>query len=493
MAKELKDLTKRSDDYSKWYNELVVKADLAEQSAVRGCMVIKPYGYAIWEKMQQTLDGMFKATGVQNAYFPLLIPKSFLCREADNVEGFAKECAVVTHYRLKNDPNGAGVIVDPEARLEEEFVIRPTSETIIWSTFKNWIQSYRDLPLLINQWANVMRWEMRTRMFLRTSEFLWQEGHCAHETAEESEKRTVEMINIYADFAEKYMAMPVIKGVKSANERFAGAVNTYTIEAMMQDGKALQSGTSHNLGQNFAKAFDVTFINKENKPEYVWANSWGVSTRLMGALIMTHSDDNGLVLPPKLAPIQVVIIPIYKSQEQKYAITKSIKPIEEALRKRGISVKYDDADNRRPGFKFADYELKGVPVRLAIGARDLENNTVELMRRDTLEKETVSLDGIVDRIERELESIQDSLFQRALKLREENTFKVDSYDEFKEKIENGGFFLVHWDGTPETEDKIKEETKATIRCIPLDGNEEEGVCMVSGKPSKRRVIVARSY
>lgn len=493
MAKELKDLTKRSDDYSKWYNELVVKADLAEQSAVRGCMVIKPYGYAIWEKMQQTLDGMFKATGVQNAYFPLLIPKTFLCREAEHVEGFAKECAVVTHYRLKNDPNGAGVIVDPEARLEEEFVIRPTSETIIWSTFKNWIQSYRDLPLLINQWANVMRWEMRTRMFLRTSEFLWQEGHCAHETAEESEKRTVEMINIYADFAEKYMAMPVIKGVKSANERFAGAVNTYTIEAMMQDGKALQSGTSHNLGQNFAKAFDVTFINKENKPEYVWANSWGVSTRLMGALIMTHSDDNGLVLPPKLAPIQVVIIPIYKSQEQKDAITKSIKPIEEALRKRGISVKYDDADNRRPGFKFADYELKGVPVRLAIGARDLENNTVELMRRDTLEKETVSLDGIVDRIERELESIQDSLFQRALKLREENTFKVDSYDEFKEKIENGGFFLVHWDGTPETEDKIKEETKATIRCIPLDGNEEEGVCMVTGKPSKRRVIVARSY
>ena len=493
MAKELKDLTKRSEDYSKWYNELVVKADLAEQSAVRGCMVIKPYGYAIWEKMQQTLDGMFKSTGVQNAYFPLLIPKTFLCREAEHVEGFAKECAVVTHYRLKNDPNGSGVIVDPEARLEEEYVIRPTSETIIWSTFKNWIQSYRDLPLLINQWANVMRWEMRTRMFLRTSEFLWQEGHCAHETAEESEKRTVEMINIYADFAEKYMAMPVIKGVKSANERFAGAVNTYTIEAMMQDGKALQSGTSHNLGQNFAKAFDVTFINKENKPEYVWANSWGVSTRLMGALIMTHSDDNGLVLPPKLAPIQVVIIPIYKSQEQKDAITKTVRPIEEELKKRGISVKYDDADNRRPGFKFADYELKGVPVRLALGARDLENNTVEIMRRDTLEKETVSLDGIVDTIERELESIQDSLYQKALKLREENTFKVDSYEEFKEKIENGGFFLVHWDGTTETEEKIKEETKATIRCIPLDGETEEGVCMVTGKPSHRRVIVARSY
>ena len=493
MAKELKDLTKRSEDYSKWYNELVVKADLAEQSPVRGCMVIKPYGYAIWEKMQQTLDGMFKATGVQNAYFPLLIPKTFLCREAEHVEGFAKECAVVTHYRLKNAPDGSGVIVDPEARLEEEFVIRPTSETIIWDTYKNWIHSYRDLPLLINQWANVMRWEMRTRMFLRTSEFLWQEGHCAHETAEESEKRTVQMINIYADFAEKYMAMPVIKGVKSENERFAGAVNTYTIEAMMQDGKALQSGTSHNLGQNFAKAFDVTFINKENKPEYVWANSWGVSTRLMGALIMTHSDDNGLVLPPKLAPIQVVIVPIYKNDEQKDAITMKVHPVVEELKNRGISVKYDDADNRRPGFKFADYELKGVPVRLALGARDLENGTVELMRRDTLEKETVEWEGIADRVERELESIQDSLFARALKLREENTFKVDSYDEFKEKIENGGFFLVHWDGTTETEEKIKEETKATIRCIPLDSEDEEGVCMVSGRPSKRRVIVARSY
>ena len=493
MAKELKDLTKRGEDYSKWYNELVVKADLAEQSPVRGCMVIKPYGYAIWEKMQQTLDGMFKATGVQNAYFPLLIPKSYLCREAEHVEGFAKECAIVTHYRLKNDPDGAGVIVDPEAKLEEEYIVRPTSETIIWGTYKNWIHSYRDLPLLINQWANVMRWEMRTRMFLRTSEFLWQEGHCAHETAEESEKRTVEMINIYADFAEKYMAMPVIKGVKSENERFAGAVNTYTIEAMMQDGKALQSGTSHNLGQNFAKAFDVTFINKENKPEYVWANSWGVSTRLMGALIMTHSDDNGLVLPPKLAPIQVVIVPIYKSEEQKDAISNTVRPIVEALRKKGISVKYDDADNRRPGFKFADYELKGVPLRLALGARDLENGTVELMRRDTLEKETVSLEGIVERVERELESIQDSLFAKALKLREENTFKVDSYDEFKKRIEDGGFFLVHWDGTTETEEKIKEETKATIRCIPLDSEEEEGFCMVTGKPSKRRVIVARAY
>lgn len=493
MAKELKDLTKRSEDYSKWYNELVVKADLAEQSAVRGCMVIKPYGYAIWEKMQQTLDGMFKSTGVQNAYFPLLIPKSFLCREAEHVEGFAKECAVVTHYRLKNSPDGAGVIVDPSARLEEELIVRPTSETIIWGTYKNWIHSYRDLPLLINQWCNVMRWEMRTRMFLRTSEFLWQEGHCAHATAEESEARTVEMINVYAEFAEKYMAMPVIKGVKSANERFAGALNTYTIEAMMQDGKALQSGTSHNLGQNFAKAFDVTFMNKENKPEYVWANSWGVSTRLMGALIMTHSDDNGLVLPPRLAPIQVVIIPIYKNDEQLASISKVVLPIVEELKGLGISVKYDDADNRRPGFKFADYELKGVPVRLAIGARDIENGTVEIMRRDTLEKETVALEGISLRIVDELDDIQRSIYNKALKLREEHTYKVDSYEEFKEKIEDGGFFLAHWDGTPETEEKIKEETKATIRCIPLDGEEEEGFCMVTGKPSKRRVIIARAY
>lgn len=493
MAKELKDLTKRSEDYSKWYNELVVKADLAEQSAVRGCMVIKPYGYAIWEKMQQTLDKMFKETGVQNAYFPLLIPKSFLCREAEHVEGFAKECAVVTHYRLKNDPDGKGVIVDPEARLEEELIVRPTSETIIWGTYKNWIHSYRDLPLLINQWANVMRWEMRTRMFLRTSEFLWQEGHCAHATAEESEARTVQMINVYADFAEKYMAMPVVKGVKSPNERFAGALNTYTIEAMMQDGKALQSGTSHNLGQNFAKAFDVTFMNKENKPELVWANSWGVSTRLMGALIMTHSDDNGLVLPPHLAPIQVVIVPIYKNNDQLSEISKAVDPIVEKLKALGISVKYDDADNRRPGFKFADYELKGVPVRLAIGARDLENGTVELMRRDTLEKETVPLEGIENRIAAELEDIQQSLFNRALKLREEHTYKVDSYDEFKKRIEDGGFFLCHWDGTPETEEKIKEDTKATIRCIPLDSVEEDGVDMVSGKPSKRRVIFARAY
>lgn len=493
MAKELKDLTKRSEDYSKWYNELVVKADLAEQSAVRGCMVIKPYGYAIWEKMQQTLDKMFKETGVQNAYFPLLIPKSFLCREAEHVEGFAKECAVVTHYRLKNDPEGKGVIVDPEARLEEELIVRPTSETIIWGTYKNWIHSYRDLPLLINQWANVMRWEMRTRMFLRTSEFLWQEGHCAHATAEESEKRTEQMLNVYADFAEKYMAIPVVKGVKTANERFAGAINTYTIEAMMQDGKALQSGTSHNLGQNFAKAFDVTFMNKDNKPEYVWANSWGVSTRLMGALIMTHSDDNGLVLPPFLAPIQVVIVPIYKNDEQLAAISEAVAPIVEGLKKAGVSVKYDDADNRRPGFKFADYELKGVPVRIAIGARDIENGTVEIMRRDTLEKETRPLEGIVEHVVKELDDIQDALYKRALKMRLDHTYKVDSYEEFKEKIEDGGFFLCHWDGTPETEEKIKEDTKATIRCIPLDAEEEDGVDMISGKPSKRRVIIARAY
>lgn len=493
MAKELKNFTKRSDNYSQWYNELVVKADLAEQSAVRGCMVIKPYGYAIWEKMQQTLDRMFKETGVQNAYFPLLIPKSFLCREAEHVEGFAKECAVVTHYRLKNDPNGTGVVVDPAARLEEELIIRPTSETIIWGTYKNWIHSYRDLPVLCNQWANVMRWEMRTRMFLRTSEFLWQEGHCAHATAEESEARTVQMINLYGDFAEQYMAVPVIKGVKSPNERFAGAINTYTIEAMMQDGKALQSGTSHNLGQNFAKAFDVTFMNKDNKPEYVWANSWGVSTRLMGALIMTHSDDNGLVLPPKLAPIQVVIVPIYKNDEGLKAISEKVEPLVKALRDKGISVKYDDADNKRPGFKFADYEVKGVPVRLAIGQRDLEEDTVEIMRRDTLEKETVKFDGIVDEVERLLEDIQINLFNKALKMREEKTITVDTYDEFKEKIENGGFILAHWDGTPETEEKIKEETKATIRCIPFDGDTTPGTCMVTGKPSARRVIFARSY
>ncbi len=493
MAIELQHLTKRQENYSQWYNELVVKADLAEQSAVRGCMVIKPYGYAIWEKMQQTLDRMFKETGVKNAYFPLLIPKSFLCREAEHVEGFAKECAVVTHYRLKNDPNGTGVIVDPEAKLEEELIVRPTSETIIWGTYKNWIHSYRDLPVICNQWCNVMRWEMRTRMFLRTAEFLWQEGHCAHATAEESEKRTVQMINLYADFCRRYMGLPVIIGVKTANERFAGALNTYTIEAMMQDGKALQSGTSHNLGQNFAKAFDVTFVNKDNKPEYVWANSWGVSTRLMGALIMAHSDDNGLVLPPHLAPIQVVIVPISKNAEQLAAITEAVMPIIERLGQLGISVKYDDDDKRRPGFKFADYELKGIPVRLAIGARDLENGTVEVMRRDTLEKETLPLAGIADTINTLLEDIQNNIYQKALKMRDSRIIKCDSYDEFKEKIEDGGFFLCHWDGTTETEERIKAETKATIRCIPLDGEEEEGVCMVTGKPSKRRVIIARAY
>ncbi|MEZ3598394.1 MAG: proline--tRNA ligase [Paramuribaculum sp.] len=493
MAKELKDLTKRADNYSQWYNDLVVKADLAEQSPVRGCMVIKPYGYAIWEKMQQQLDRMFKETGVQNAYFPLFIPKSFLCREAEHVEGFAKECAVVTHYRLKNDPNGNGVVVDPDAKLEEELIVRPTSETIIWGTYKNWIHSYRDLPLLCNQWANVVRWEMRTRMFLRTAEFLWQEGHCAHATAEESEKRTVQMINLYADFAEKYMAMPVIKGVKSANERFAGALNTYTIEAMMQDGKALQSGTSHNLGQNFAKAFDVTFVNKDNQPEYVWANSWGVSTRLMGALIMTHSDDNGLVLPPHLAPIQVVIVPIYKNSDQLAEISKAVDPIVAKLQAAGISVKYDDAENRRPGFKFADYELKGVPVRLAIGPRDIQNNTVEVMRRDTLEKSEHHLDTIADYIPELLEEIQSNIYRKALNFRDSMTRTVDTYDEFKEEIEKGGFILAHWDGTTETEEKIKEETKATIRCIPLDGDKTPGKCMVTGKPSAQRVIFARNY
>lgn len=490
---ELKNLTKRSENYSQWYNELVVKADLAEQSAVRGCMVIKPYGYAIWEKMQRLMDDMFKQTGVQNAYFPLLIPKSFLCREAEHVEGFAKECAVVTHYRLKNDPNGSGVVVDPEAKLEEELIVRPTSETIIWNTYKNWIKSWRDLPLLCNQWCNVMRWEMRTRLFLRTSEFLWQEGHTAHATRDEAERKAMEMLNIYADFAEKYMAVPVIKGVKTANERFAGALNTYTIEAMMQDGKALQSGTSHFLGQNFAKAFDVQFVNKENQLEYVWATSWGVSTRLMGALIMTHSDDNGLVLPPHLAPIQVVIVPIYKNEEQLRQIDAKAENIVEKLRNRGISVKYDNADNKRPGFKFADYELKGVPVRLAIGGRDLENGTVELMRRDTLEKNTLSCDGIDGYIANLLEEIQDNIYQKALKLRQSMTREVNSYDEFKEEIEKGGFLLCHWDGTPETEEKIKEETKATIRCIPFDGDKTPGKCMVTGKPSACRVVIARSY
>ena len=493
MAKELKNFTKRSDNYSQWYNELVAKADLAEQSAVRGCMVIKPYGYAIWEKMQRQLDDMFKATGHQNAYFPLLIPKSFLSREADHVEGFAKECAVVTHYRLKNDPEGNGVVVDPAARLEEELIIRPTSETIIWNTYKNWIHSYRDLPILVNQWANVFRWEMRTRMFLRTAEFLWQEGHTAHATREEAEKESRKMLDVYADFAQNYMAVPVIKGVKTPSERFAGAIDTFTIEAMMQDGKALQSGTSHFLGQNFAKAFDVTFMNRENKPEYVWATSWGVSTRLMGALIMTHSDDNGLVLPPALAPVQVVIVPIYKNEEGLKEISAKVEPIVDEFRRRGISVKYDDAYNKRPGFKFADYEVKGVPVRLAIGQRDIEEGTVEVMRRDTLEKETYPIEGIVDHVAAELDNIQKRLFERALEFRNRRTIIVDSYDEFKEKIEDGVFILAHWDGTPETEAKIKEETKATIRCIPFEGDTTPGVCMVTGKPSERRVLFARSY
>lgn len=493
MAIELKQLTKRSENYSQWYNDLVVKADLAEQSAVRGCMVIKPYGYAIWEEMQRTLDDMFKETGHVNAYFPLLIPKSFLSREAEHVEGFAKECAVVTHYRLKNAEDGSGVVVDPAAKLEEELIIRPTSETIIWNTYKNWIHSYRDLPILCNQWANAFRWEMRTRMFLRTAEFLWQEGHTAHATKEEALVEAKKMLGVYADFAEKYMAVPVIKGVKTAHERFAGALETFTIEAMMQDGKALQSGTSHFLGQNFAKAFDVKFINKENKLDYVWATSWGVSTRLMGALIMTHSDDNGLVLPPHLAPIQVVIVPIYRKQEQLAMVSEKVAGIVEGLKTKGISVKYDDADNKRPGFKFADYELKGVPVRLVIGPKDLEENTAEVMRRDTLGKETVSLDGIVDYVANLLEDIQNNIYTKARNFRDSHIFEANSYDEFKELIEKGGFVLAHWDGTTETEERVKEETKATIRCIPLDGDTTPGTCIFTGKPSERRVIFARNY
>jgi prolyl-tRNA synthetase len=487
-------LTSRSENYSQWYNDLVIKADLAENSAVRGCMIIKPYGYAIWEKMQAVLDQKFKETGHQNAYFPLLIPKSFLSKEADHVEGFAKECAVVTHYRLKNDPNGRGVIVDPEAQLEEELIIRPTSETIIWNTYKNWIQSYRDLPILCNQWANVMRWEMRTRLFLRTAEFLWQEGHTAHATKQEALDETEQMIKVYADFAEKWMGVPVVQGFKTESERFAGALDTYCIEALMQDGKALQAGTSHFLGQNFAKAFDVKFANKEGKEDYVWATSWGVSTRLMGALIMAHSDDHGLVLPPKLAPIQVVIVPIYRKAEELSRIAEKVNPIVEKLRAKGISVKFDDSDNRKPGWKFAEYELKGVPLRLAMGSRDLENGTVELARRDTLTKETVNVEGVEDVIEKLLEEIQESIYNKALNYRAEHTTKVDSYEEFKELLETkGGFFLAHWDGTAETEEKVKNETKATIRCIPFDSPEEEGTCMVTGKPSKRRVIFAKAY
>lgn len=493
MAKELKHMTKRAENYSQWYNDLVIKADLAEQSAVRGCMVIKPYGYAIWEKMQAQLDKMFKETGVQNAYFPLLIPKSFLSREAEHVKGFAKECAVVTHYRLKATDDGNAVEVDPNAKLEEELIIRPTSETIIWNTYKNWIHSWRDLPLMCNQWCNVMRWEMRTRPFLRTSEFLWQEGHTAHATREEAEKEAQTMLHVYADFAEKWLAVPVVQGVKSETERFAGALDTYTIEAMMQDGKALQSGTSHFLGQNFAKSFDVTYLNKDNKPEYVWATSWGVSTRLIGALIMTHSDDNGLVLPPKIAPIQVVIVPIFKGEEQLKELTAKLQPVIDGLREFGITVKYDDADNKRPGFKFADYELKGVPVRLAMGGRDLENNTIELMRRDTLEKESVSFDGIVEHVKALLDDIQDNIFHKAKAFRDSHIYECENYEEFKEKVKDGGFFLCHWDGTEETEAKIKEDTQATIRCVPYMFEQTPGVDMVSGKPAKYRVIIARSY
>jgi len=491
MAKEL---TSRSENYSQWYQDLVVKADLAENSAVRGCMVIKPYGYAIWEKMQAQLDRMFKETGHVNAYFPLFIPKSFFSREADHVEGFAKECAVVTHYRLKNDEENGGVIVDPEAKLEEELIIRPTSETIIWNTYRNWIQSHRDLPLLINQWANVVRWEMRTRLFLRTTEFLWQEGHTAHATREEAIEETLKIINVYAEFAEHFMAMPVVKGLKTERERFAGAVDTYTIEALMQDGKALQSGTSHFLGQNFAKAFDVKFANKEGREEYVWATSWGVSTRLMGALIMAHSDDNGLVLPPRLAPIQVVIVPVYRALEQLDVISDRVKEIVVQLKTKGISVKFDDNDNKKPGWKFAEYELKGVPVRLAIGPRDLENKTVEVARRDTLEKSTVPLEGIVEYIEKLLEDIQQNIYMKALDFRSRNTLSANTWEEFKELTANkGGFVLAHWDGTSETEDQIKNETKATIRCIPLDNEQEDGVCIYSGKPSKQRVIFAVAY
>ena len=493
MAKELKDLTRREENYSQWYNDLVVKAGLAENSAVRGCMVIKPYGYAIWEKMHDALDKMFKATGHQNAYFPLFIPKSFFSREADHVEGFAKECAVVTHYRLKNSPDG-GVTVDPAAKLEEELIVRPTSETIIWNTYKNWIQSYRDLPILCNQWANVVRWEMRTRLFLRTAEFLWQEGHTAHETKEEAIEEATKMIGVYKDFAENFMGVPVIVGHKSPNERFAGALDTLTIEALMQDGKALQSGTSHFLGQNFAKAFDVQYTTREGKLEYVWATSWGVSTRLMGALIMAHSDNNGLVLPPKLAPIQVVMVPIYKGEEELKNVVEKLRPIAEALEAKGVSVKIDDRDNVRSGFKFAEYELKGVPVRLAMGGRDIANGTIEVARRDTLEKCTMPQEGIVEHIVELLDQIQKGIFEKALNFRNSMITRVDTWDEFCRVLdEKGGFISAHWDGTVETEVAIKEATKATIRCIPLDVEEEEGTCIFSGKPSHHRVLFARSY
>ncbi len=494
MAKELKHVVAMDDNYSQWYNNLVVKAGLAENSAVRGCMVIKPYGYAIWEKMHDALDKMFKETGHENAYFPLFIPKSFFSKEAHHVEGFAKECAVVTHYRLKNDPDGKGVIVDPDARLEEELIVRPTSETIIWNTYKNWIHSYRDLPILCNQWANVVRWEMRTRLFLRTAEFLWQEGHTAHATREEALAEAEKMIGVYEKFATEWMALPVVVGHKSENERFAGAEDTLTIEALMQDGKALQSGTSHFLAQNFAKAFDVTFTNKEGKQEYVWATSWGVSTRLMGALIMAHSDNNGLVLPPKLAPIQVVLIPIYKGEEELKAITERLDDIAASLRAAGLSVKIDDRDNVRSGFKFAEYELKGVPVRLAMGPRDMQNGTIELVRRDTLEKEFVPQEGLTERVVALMDDIQQNLYKKALDFRNSMITRVDTYDEFKKALEEkGGFISAHWDGTVETEERIKEETKATIRCIPIDAEPEEGKCILTGKPSHRRVLFAIAY
>jgi prolyl-tRNA synthetase len=489
-----KSLPKRSENYSEWYNEIVKRADLAENSAVRGCMVIKPYGYAIWEKMQRALDDMFKETGHQNAYFPLFVPKSFLEKEEEHAEGFAKECAVVTHYRLKANPDGKGLIVDPNAKLEEELVIRPTSEAVIWNTYKTWIQSWRDLPILINQWANVVRWEMRTRLFLRTAEFLWQEGHTAHATEAEAIEETNKMLGVYATFAEEWMALPVVKGAKTPNERFAGAIETYCIEALMQDGKALQSGTSHFLGQNFAKSFDVKFVNRENQLEFAWATSWGVSTRLIGALIMAHSDDNGLVLPPKLAPIQVVIVPIYRSEEDLAKITEHVNPIIEQLKSAEISVKYDTDDHNKPGWKFAEYELKGVPVRLGIGMRDLENGTVEVARRDTLKKDTLSLEGIVEKLQILLDQIQQNIYQKAFKFREENTHNVDAWEKFQTQIEKGGFILAHWDGTSETEEKIKAETKATIRCIPFDEAEEAGgECVYTGEPSKQRVVFARAY